>query len=96
MLFLNFILIILAIYFGQKFAELAIKIEILRGNISDKNYKLGRYDFYRMPYPIFSEPNDSEEIRKMIKRRSLFIFLFWLCFILFLVLDNIIKFITKI
>ena len=86
MILLLFTLLILSYYFGAKYTSLTVKIEYLRGNISEQNYEVGIYDFYKFPIPYFSEPNDSDEIKKMIKRRGLFVGLFWICFISFIVI----------
>ena len=74
------------------FATLTRKIEILRGNIIEKDYVPSLYSFYFFPIPYFVEPNDSEEIKKMIKKRGLLVGLFWICFILFFVIGFTILF----
>jgi len=76
MILLLFTLLLLSYYFGVKYTTLTLKIEHLRGNINEKHYLLGKYDFYKFPIPYFSEPDDTDEIKKMIKKRGLFVGLF--------------------
>ena len=90
MLLIVIIFLISSLFFWHKFSALTIEIEIKRGNL-EEDYKAGKYDFSGFPVPYFSEPNDSEEVTKMIKRRGLFIRLFWICFILFLVIGFIVS-----
>lgn len=85
MLVIVIILLISSMFLMHKFSALTIEIEKKSGNLED-DYKASKYDFSGYPIPYFSEPNDSEEIKKMIKRRGLFVGLFWICFISFIVI----------
>ena len=63
----------------NKLAILARKVEILRGNVT-VNDSIQIKNYHLAPIPFFTEPNDSEEIKRMVRRRGLFVILFWLCF----------------
>ena len=64
----------------NKLAILARKVEILRGNVT-VNDSMQIKNYHLAPIPFFTEPTDSEEIKRMVRRRGLFVILFWLCFI---------------